>query len=223
MKVCMLNFAGDKRAGIYMAESLLEFMKRIAVFMIIAQTILHFRPNKSYEKYLKMLIGIMMLAIFIVPITQLFRRDSMKEYERLLEGYEKNIDKMYETSNFQINLQEEAYLYTMREEIKDRFNNISKTYGYTVKNVDFVGISDTSEAGVKITSEGESSIQVTLQEQSSKISTIQVDKIKFRGNKTENVSAVVPEEFNEMILMLRREFATSLGVEENVIKILWKS
>lgn len=205
-----------------MAGNLLDLMKRLAVFMIIAQTILHFRPNKSYEKYLKMLIGIMMLAIFIVPMTELFRQDSVKEYERLLEGYEKNIDKMYETSNFQINLQEEAYLYTMQEEIKDRFNIVSKEYGYEVKNVDFVGISGISEEGIENASQGESYVQVTLKEQSDEISTVQVDKIKLNDSKSENVSAVISEEFNETILMLRREFAASLGVEENAIRIRWE-
>ncbi|MBQ8591337.1 MAG: stage III sporulation protein AF [Lachnospiraceae bacterium] len=206
-----------------MAENILEFMKKIAVFMIIAQTILHFRPNKSYEKYLKMLIGIMVLAIFIVPVTEFFREDTIHEYELLLEGYEKSIDRMYESAEYQIVFDENTYLYTLEEEIKYRFNNISKQYGYTVETVNLTGVQDVSEGMYKTVAPEEKCVQVRLKGQNNGISTVQVDKIKLRGNKIEKVSGEVSEEFNEVIVRMRQEFAESIDVPAEVIRIQYVS
>lgn len=205
-----------------MAEYLLELMKRIAVFTVISQAILHFRPNKSYEKYLRLLIGIIMLAIFMVPITELFHTNSMQEYELMLEGYEKSIDRMYETSDFQMDLKEETYLYTLQEEMKTRFNNISDAYGYEVESVSLQGISMDAEQNITAQPE-KGSVQVVLRDKNAGISTVQVDKIKLGNNKTEKVSGEISEQLNADIPMLREKFAESIGVGEDFVMILWKS
>lgn len=206
-----------------MAEYILELMKRIAAFTIIAQAILHFRPNKSYEKYLKLLIGMIMLAIFIVPMAELFHKDSIREYELLLEGYERSIDRMYATSDFQINLEEETYLYTIQEEIKTRFNNIASEYGYEVRDVNLQGISAVSTQAVVEEADGQGEIQVVLWEENAAVPTVQVDKIKLGNNKTEKVSGAVSEQLNADIPILRQRFAGELGVAEDVITIVWQS
>lgn len=206
-----------------MAEQLMEMMKRIAVFTVVAQTILHFRPNKSYEKYLKMLIGIMLLAIFTVPLMELFQENSIREYELLLEGYEKSIDRMYETSDFTLNLKEETYLYTLEEEIKDRFNIISKNYDYTVETVNLSGVSDLYEDNGKADVVREGCVEVTLKARNDGISTVQVDKIKLQGDKTKSVSNEIPEDGNKDMKMLRSLFAESIGIPEKSVRIILKS
>lgn len=47
---------------------------RLGIFVICVQTITHFRPNQSYEKYIKLLSGIMILLQIVIPINQLFHR-----------------------------------------------------------------------------------------------------------------------------------------------------
>lgn len=43
----------------------IEELCRIGAFMIVAQTIVHFRPKNTYEKYLKMLINIIVLVMLV--------------------------------------------------------------------------------------------------------------------------------------------------------------
>lgn len=205
-----------------MAEYIMSLMKQVAVFTIVAQTILHFRPNKSYEKYLKMLIGIMMLAIFILPFTELFSKNSTLEYTRLLEGYEKSIDRMYQNSDFTIDLKQETYLYTIQEEIKDRFNIVSKEYGYQVENVTLSGIEYNYEATEAEAIPTAGYVEVTLAEHNNKISTVQVDKIKLQNNKAETAAQVSAEPLNEHLQTLRQELAESIGIPEDAIRITVK-
>lgn len=50
------------------------FMKSIVqmgIFMICAQVLIHFRPNGSYEKYMKLLVSIMILIQVMSPIVSL--------------------------------------------------------------------------------------------------------------------------------------------------------
>lgn len=205
-----------------MAEYMMNLMKQAAVFTIVAQTILHFRPNKSYEKYLKMLIGMMLLAVFIIPLTELFAGNSTVEYKRMLEGYEKSIDTMYEQSDFTINLKEETYLYTIQEEIKERFNNISKEYGYRVENVNLSGIQENYEAGGFRDMLKDGYVEVILEKQNGRISTIEVDKIKLKDNKTETIAEAAGEALDEKLLLLQRKFAESIGIAESSVRMIRK-
>ncbi len=206
-----------------MAEYLLEFVKGIAAFTIIAQAILHFRPNKSYEKYLKLLIGMITLAIFVVPVTELFRKDSMREYELLLEGYERNIDRMYETSDFQMDLEAETYLYTLQEEMKNRLQEIAAPYGYAVKEVNFTGLAvGDAKTGEGAEGQEEGRIAIVLSGEKAGISTIQIDKVKIGGSQSEPVAGEVSQRLNADIPLLLQKFAQNLGVSKDVIDIVWR-
>lgn len=46
----------------------LEFMKQIGIFMFCAQSLLHFTAGRAYEKYMRVLIGMMLLAQFTAPV-----------------------------------------------------------------------------------------------------------------------------------------------------------
>ena len=46
---------------------MLREIGRVAVFIICAQTLLHFRAKESYEKYIKLLISMMVLMLFLKP------------------------------------------------------------------------------------------------------------------------------------------------------------
>lgn len=46
---------------------MLREIGRVAVFIICAQTLLHFRAKESYEKYIKLLISMMVLMLLLNP------------------------------------------------------------------------------------------------------------------------------------------------------------
>ncbi|MGN0157247.1 MAG: stage III sporulation protein AF [Lachnospiraceae bacterium] len=78
-----------------MIYSLLENMKNIAIFMVICQTILHFTPSHNYEKYIKPVVGFMLLTKIIISVFAVFRlemtqglEESYRKYEAAVTEYE---------------------------------------------------------------------------------------------------------------------------------------
>ena len=53
-------------------SALLEKIGQMAVFLICAQTLMHFRPKDSYEKYIKLLVSMMLLILLVEPVMDLF-------------------------------------------------------------------------------------------------------------------------------------------------------
>ena len=51
---------------------MLTMIKQVSVFIICAQMILHFKAEQKYGKYLKLLIGMMVLVQLFAPLMTLF-------------------------------------------------------------------------------------------------------------------------------------------------------
>lgn len=76
-----------------MMAGIVEFIKQMSVFLIMAKLILHLRPKQEYEKYLKMVVGIMILAMLVEKGTELLQgssgllwEENMMQWERILSG-----------------------------------------------------------------------------------------------------------------------------------------
>lgn len=54
-----------------MQNSLFQAICRIGIFMICARAIIQFRPREVYEKYLRFLVGIMILIQIFLPVGRL--------------------------------------------------------------------------------------------------------------------------------------------------------
>lgn len=127
-----------------MSEYLYEIMKRASIFVILAQTIVRFRPGESYEKYLKMLVSVMTMAVMVLPILALFKENLTDRFEKELRGFEL---RMEDTLSEAYNMEEigaDNYREALEKEIKFRLNNYLNAEGYLVQNVEIQGISDNS-------------------------------------------------------------------------------
>ena len=49
-------------------EALFQAICKIGIFVICARTIVHFRARETYEKYLRLLVGIMVLIQLFWPV-----------------------------------------------------------------------------------------------------------------------------------------------------------
>lgn len=93
---------------------MLEEIGRVAVFIICAQTLLHFRAKESYEKYIKLLISMIVLLLMLKPFVNY---DSKNEegFLRLIKGYEKELgEELFRTAMGQE--QVEAVMQNMAED-----------------------------------------------------------------------------------------------------------
>ena len=56
--------------------------------MILAQTALHLCVSEAYEKYLKMVVGLITAIMLLLPVINLFREDGFASFEQYREKYE---------------------------------------------------------------------------------------------------------------------------------------
>lgn len=65
---------------------LIQSIVRIAVFLILAQTIVHLSPRECYEKYVKLLVRLMLIASLLTPLTSLLTGKSVEQVtQRILQ------------------------------------------------------------------------------------------------------------------------------------------
>jgi len=130
-----------------MGYSFLEFMKKIGIFIICAHSLLHFSAGKPYEKYLKFLIGIMVLAQFAIPLGEmLLGKEAGKIWEEAerfqMELEERAGDVVWDWE------EEDAVSDALEEEIRSKLEPAAGEYGYTVKEVEVRG--DPPEAEIVV-------------------------------------------------------------------------
>lgn len=118
-----------------MEDYLLTVMKRASIFMVLAQAVIHFRPNPSYEKYFRFLVGIMTVVILAVPMMELTRSGIDVRYEESLKAYERRVEEALSGQSVDALVSRDLYLSEMEGEIKTKLNNYTKQKGYSVDTV----------------------------------------------------------------------------------------
>lgn len=66
---------------------------QMGIFIICAQTIVHFRPKESYEKYLKLLVSVMLLLQIFIPVTKLFSAEAGQNMKESMVWLQENLEK----------------------------------------------------------------------------------------------------------------------------------
>ena len=76
-----------------MFENVLDVIKKTGIFMVVAQTLLHLCGGENYEKYIKMLIHIIMAVMLAVPIAEGLKEGSIQSFEAYVKEFEETITK----------------------------------------------------------------------------------------------------------------------------------
>ncbi|MCI9142876.1 MAG: hypothetical protein HFH87_09685 [Lachnospiraceae bacterium] len=75
-----------------MLNSFFQAICRVGVFMICAQALMHFRAQETYEKYLKMLVSIMILIQLFIPVGAFFTGGSGEETAEALRQFRREME-----------------------------------------------------------------------------------------------------------------------------------
>ena len=54
-------------------EEWILLLKRIGIFMILAEVILHFIPTAQYEKYIRLILDCMLVYFLVLPLVQWYQ------------------------------------------------------------------------------------------------------------------------------------------------------
>ena len=78
-------------------SALLTKIGQLAAFLICAQTLIHFRAKDSYEKYIKLLVSMMLLILLVEPIMGLFGKTNKEEFLTRMNTYEEQLQGILES------------------------------------------------------------------------------------------------------------------------------
>ncbi len=70
-----------------MVDALFQSICRVGIFMICAQAVVHFKSKESYEKYLKLLVSVMILIQLFLPLGSLFMGEDRESFAGELEAF----------------------------------------------------------------------------------------------------------------------------------------
>lgn len=100
-----------------MGDEIFSVIKKASVFLIGAQLILHLKPNGLYEKYLKFIVHLMALTLFMMPLLKLFGQTDEKAFSKSLAGYEEMMQEDMMQINYMCDLSEENGGKSMKEKL----------------------------------------------------------------------------------------------------------
>lgn len=120
-----------------MTVSMLENIRRIGVFMIAAQTVIHFAAGKQYEKYMKIIAGVIVLLQFLSPF--------VSSSEEILAKWQGQIGRVMEQTKsshgnwqgmpYAVESLEKTALRKSEEEIKSKLNDVISDKNVQVTDV----------------------------------------------------------------------------------------
>ena len=119
-------------------EGLLSKIGQIAIFLICAKTLLHFRAKESYEKYLKLLVSLMLLVLLVEPLMEVLGKGKEGEFLQRIRLYNYQLQDILE--NEQLNNEEISEILShmtmgVSEQVKAVENvEVEIEYGETSEN-----------------------------------------------------------------------------------------
>lgn len=127
--------------------NMVENIRRIGIFMIAAQTVMHFAAGKQYEKYMKIITGVIVLLLFVTPFvssSDIPITDWQTELERMEHRVQSNVQTQM---NYIVSPVQAVVLRQIEEEVKERMNDMISERAYIVTDVEIV-LEETYDGGV---------------------------------------------------------------------------
>ena len=215
-------------------SALVELIKKIGIFMIAAQAVIHFAPAQKYEKYIRMIVGVMILLQFLTPLYQILTKTAWEEPDwnaLTVNGLGESVP--------ELNMSSDSVMYSvveqMEEEIKSRLNIEIEEESYRVVsvNVSMQTVENANEYGGK--QYELDSVRVVVrrtysidggetQNSMDKIEKVQIQKIDVtlgerNVQEKEDEAEMELTEKQEKEEAFRRRFCSVLGMEEKYMEV----
>lgn len=163
---------------------MIENIKRIGLFMIAAQTFIHFVAGKQYEKYMKIIAGVIVLLLFVRPFSSSgtdFGEQWQQEMDRLTEQMKGQAAVWEQSMPDMDHGTERRIARQFEEEIKERLNREVSLENCLIADVTVKWEEGTGKGSGGVREKTVGSIVITLQQ------TTQREKDAEKGNSVEPV------------------------------------
>ena len=203
---------------------ILQTVKQIGVFMICAQVILHFKPSAKYEKYLKLLISVMVLVQIITPVVNLLPGEGSTAFMTRVQEIQAEIDKSMEQLELENAVNEENILNTTLEEIKTRINNVIKRENLQVKAIEYN--QETEDKLIFYLEEYTGNRDISIEVDTVNIGYMQVmgrAVMEDTAGNTENMEEITDENMPtaDKLQVLYNALMTEFGISESRVEVVW--
>ncbi|MEG1847020.1 MAG: stage III sporulation protein AF [Lachnospiraceae bacterium] len=205
-----------------MADAFFLIIKRVGIFVVIAQTLLHFRPNETYEKYMRVLCNVMILSMLVLPILELSGKDIMTEYNQAIEQYEHEMEQL-EQAGMPVDTSEassyDAVIESMEKEIKSRLNN--EITGREVEQVVLIGIeadgtSQSKNARIVVFL---TPVQTDRNIKDSRVKKIKIEEQSSQNERIQQMDSIQQIQTTQEISQYQEQIAKILGVEKTYVEV----
>ena len=109
-----------------MQNSLFQAICRMGIFMICAQAVIHFRPKEVYEKYLKLMVSVMVLIQVFLPIGNFLLGDGREDVLNALGQLGRELEQSMEEAGEDAAAADELLEKMTLEEIRKRLEEQEK-------------------------------------------------------------------------------------------------
>ena len=128
-------------------------VKDICIFMIIVQAVLCFTPSSSYEKYIRVLVGILLILRITEPVFGIFLKEETKaEIQNRVMALQEELEN--QEWQIEVGKQDVGIYSSIEEELKRKIEGCGD--GNTVRAVELNGMDfdetpEVSKSGIQIT------------------------------------------------------------------------
>ena len=103
-----------------MRNALFQAICKVGIFMICAQAIIHFRPREAYEKYLKLLVSVIILIQLFLPFGGFLLGESVGETAERLALFCERLEQEFRLSNLEAEETDKLLEQMTLEEVRRR-------------------------------------------------------------------------------------------------------
>lgn len=188
---------------------MLQNIREIGIFMIVAQAVVHFAPGRQYERYIKSISGVIILLLFLKPFVQMAggQWQMPSGFPDGSEGIAETLD-FSDSFPYQETGVENEVKKRMEEEITARLNRELEGEPCFVKQVCLIWTEGSESSGnVPFWR-----VDILIGEREADDGRIVVDEITVENEC--GGAAEEPESY-------RRRFAGLLGMEEERVEVRW--
>jgi len=170
-------------------QAISQYTQSIAMIIIFTSFINLIMPNGNFEKYIKMVLGLIIIITILAPINTLVFKNK-PDYTDILKRYETDIEStsMQRQSGQYLEAQKDIILDSYKEKIIPQMTDViekSEKVAVLDLDIDFDQDTDSDEFGKIIT------IHITVEQRAEKTNNkiIQIPKIKIGTKQVESYSA----------------------------------
>lgn len=189
-----------------------ETIRRVGLFLVIAQMIVHLSPEKRYEKYIRLIAGVIVLTMLIGPLREAPEDIWVQIQEEMDADTERQLVGLTESgaSGWNGESLPNRYEETLNNEIKSKINNNISEKGYQIEEVSWK-------------EEGEAYLCVIFRKEDQECGTGGADAIGIEPVRVELGGEEIQTEQDdgsEEETRLEKEIGDALGMEEDRVKVV---